>query len=787
MRRYTRILLAMVFVTSIAAIGYALKPGVAKAATECSDGITLNFDASGTWSCQLSGGTPHQTSSYVIWCYTYFHPGTGSVVTKGYANGDNGEREYSGTNSSSSGSSSGTSGSGHIRMAEGYLDNGTVGFRFTTNLSGAGAYVHGTIYVGLDTCPGGPVTKKPDLVPRGLGVVQAGPYTEGQTLKFSAKAYNRGEANAGPSKMQFFIDQMDSNHFIGRRDTPALGIGVVSSELLSNNWTAKRGRHSFFVCVDFTKVVSESDETNNCRRSDYFTIGAAPNITCTSGSGQVTVNWTFTGIPNPVHVYKNGTIWEGHEAAVTSPGSATDNVFPTGTNSYQLYQEGDSDWLDEASCGPNPTGERQPYATTIWKNTLGGLINTYGDVHAGGLARAVKNVFRKKKSDPKVISCQKTPSLATRYVQTYYRSIHGSLNNSGSSSAVSATGSIFGFGAGGSINPKSLLRLGNQDISETAYNYAFPICQYDNSADVGTIKEYAAQAGARPKAGTAAYNSHVVTRSRGGKKVVYIGSSKVHHDGDACGTKPGDIDRIVSLMENADPELMIWCDVRYQKLQKPAETICLPHGDCVTTPEGWIGVNHPIALKKLGGIKVRGRKTLYIQTSPRHTICNASGCQPKLDKNYAIKIVSNIEYDPSTVATTDQLPSFALVNNHSINISAGVSKLYGYYFAGVVTGNTGTIRTCNRNPAKYPAFCNRPLEVHGLLSAVSLMLWRTGNATNSSGPEIAEKIGGPEYGLVFVGAAPPGLKTETIGSDCDPEQGQDCTLQFEQNEQPPLF
>ena len=55
--------------------------------------------------------------------------------------------------------------------------------------------------------------------------------------------------------------------------TAALGAGATSPTITSANWTVTSGQHTVSFCTDVGKVISESDEGNNCSTLSFSTSG----------------------------------------------------------------------------------------------------------------------------------------------------------------------------------------------------------------------------------------------------------------------------------------------------------------------------------------------------------------------------------------------------------------------------------------------------------------------------------------------------------------------------------
>lgn len=493
-----------------------------------------------------------------------------------------------------------------------------------------------------------------------------------------------------------------------------------------------------------------------CRTSD----DSAPtgSLSCVSSTeDSITIRYTFRGVTS-VDITRDGTTIASD--LTVSGRNFTDNV-SGGEYVYEIFESGADPLdgpLDDITCNTSePVATRVPYFTTVWGN-----LKTYGDVHAGGVARL------KRTQDCSDITAPKTSV------------IRGSAGRSRVSTVVSASGEIKAMGAGGLSDPiGSLLKLGNQDPYG---GYAYPICQVaiSRNEDNDDVNEYAKKANPKHPRLRRKNGSNLFVEVGGERAIRYYGDFD-DDNRNACGS--GNRRKIIEDLEaapgtprNPTGELMIWCDVKAGR------------------PVGRAGTeryNTPFNLKKRDGtpIVIRGRKTLVIQTRHFKTTDCAYFCSNRPDPNYTVVISSNIVYDPTAQTDLKMLPSFAMVSYHNLKIKPAVTELSGYYFAGVVRRNKGALWTCPFRPGNSrngDLACNSPLKVHGLLSAPKVFLWRTGGgAANTSPTPISEQIGGPEYGLMFVGAAPPGFKLGDLAA-CGADPG-DCDLNFREFEQPPIF
>lgn len=88
--------------------------------------------------------------------------------------------------------------------------------------------------------------------------------TSGQTVTFTGNVRNSGDLDAGPSTTRFRIDGVAFNI----QSTGSLSPGASESET-SSGWVATIGTHTVRICADDNNDVAESNETNNCRNSNF--------------------------------------------------------------------------------------------------------------------------------------------------------------------------------------------------------------------------------------------------------------------------------------------------------------------------------------------------------------------------------------------------------------------------------------------------------------------------------------------------------------------------------------
>ncbi len=543
-------------------------------------------------------------------------------------------------------------------------------------------------------------------------------------------------------------------------------------------------------------------DSTNCSTSNQ--LGPAGTLTCASSTDtSITLKYTFVRTSG-VNIFDQDGNADWTNPRSDSGGTVTDSgLAPNQSVTYTMYDNDSPGGLatlgSPAKCTTStPVATAQPYLTTIFPG-----LDTYGDIHAGGLNRFTPNIATKRNKKD-VVSCK--DGSGQLYVNDYPKSIHGASGLSGSSTAISATGAISGFGAGGSQNPTSQIRLGNQGIiiqpdpDQPNYNpgnnYAFPICQFDSADDFGPASDYASTVPARPKKGRLADNHRVVRASAdGSRKVIYYGTLK-GNDGDSCST--ADLPSILRDLK-APGDAMIWCDVRVAVPDSPPPPYCVSHPADLCLIEK----DANFALRNVDDrgnilptpIRIVGHKSILIQAIAYHTSCpgGLAPCVPVSNGGYSNPVGSDIIYDSpaSGYASVKDVPTFAMIDQANISIGKGVTQLDGYFFAGVkprqfVQGHyfsfQGFIKTCPKSPKNRPQYCPNPLQVRGMLSAVKLFFWRTGTTQNQ-----AEQIGGPEYGLLFAGTPPPGLSQ---GFPCTPDPANDITctssITFTQTEQPPI-
>lgn len=94
----------------------------------------------------------------------------------------------------------------------------------------------------------------------------------GQSLTFSGRIRNIGDANAAASTARFLVDTTTvSNH-----PTPALAPSTSSSNLTSSSWMSTPGPHTVYLCADVNSQVAESIETDNCSEQTFVIYDKLP-------------------------------------------------------------------------------------------------------------------------------------------------------------------------------------------------------------------------------------------------------------------------------------------------------------------------------------------------------------------------------------------------------------------------------------------------------------------------------------------------------------------------------
>jgi subtilase family serine protease len=113
----------------------------------------------------------------------------------------------------------------------------------------------------------GETLAKPDLAldPSGILFSNDNP-TEGEVVLIDVEVYNKGRADAGDFKVEFFVDGVS-------RANNTLIVGSNSTNTMQFTWTATEGTHEIAIKVDPEDAIGELDESNN-NASRQITVSA---------------------------------------------------------------------------------------------------------------------------------------------------------------------------------------------------------------------------------------------------------------------------------------------------------------------------------------------------------------------------------------------------------------------------------------------------------------------------------------------------------------------------------
>lgn len=122
------------------------------------------------------------------------------------------------------------------------------------------------------------VPPRPDLITQHSSIDINGTLTAGNSLSFSGTVKNQGSgsANAG-SVGRWCIDNPDcfnsSTGSLGETTFAAFSPGFTSGTRTSASWIASAGSHTIYWCADVTRVIDESNESNNCSSRTFTVAG----------------------------------------------------------------------------------------------------------------------------------------------------------------------------------------------------------------------------------------------------------------------------------------------------------------------------------------------------------------------------------------------------------------------------------------------------------------------------------------------------------------------------------
>jgi len=117
------------------------------------------------------------------------------------------------------------------------------------------------VFANANTCRAS--TPAPDLIVKEITWSPEDPI-RGETVTFSVVIENDGSGSAGPSAVEFYIDDISR----GFQDVPRIEAGDNVTKTFT--WAAKSGTHFVKVVVDKNNQILEIDETNNEKTVTFF-------------------------------------------------------------------------------------------------------------------------------------------------------------------------------------------------------------------------------------------------------------------------------------------------------------------------------------------------------------------------------------------------------------------------------------------------------------------------------------------------------------------------------------
>ncbi len=214
---------------------------------------------------------------------------------------------------------------------------------------------------------------QPDLVVQNLSRTPANDVSTGQSVTFSGRVVNTGSSGAGASSARFCIGTiaLDCLNSTTGRIGSDISVSPLqagqASPLLSVNWTAVSGTQRLYMCADVGKIVTESNEGNNCAQLAQFTVADAQpdlrpiNLSRTSGTINAGQNVVFTGnIRNDGSLNAAATDARFCLSSTTGSSPATLNCL-TSTNGM----------LSEQGISALAAGQTSSQLSTNWTATQG--------------------------------------------------------------------------------------------------------------------------------------------------------------------------------------------------------------------------------------------------------------------------------------------------------------------------------------------------------------------------------------------------------------------------------
>lgn len=179
------------------------------------------------------------------------------------------------------------------------------------------------------TCVGPVLAPKPDLTTQHTSITINGTLSVGNSISFTSTVKNQGSGSAAAGSIgRFCIDNSNCLNSptgsLGETTFNAFSPGLVSGNRTSASWVATVGSHTVYWCADVTKIISETNESNNCN-SRTFTVNAPAN-----------------NLPKGAHDYTDN-------ASCTVGGWTGDPDSPTGNIQARILSDGSTVWTGTAS------------------------------------------------------------------------------------------------------------------------------------------------------------------------------------------------------------------------------------------------------------------------------------------------------------------------------------------------------------------------------------------------------------------------------------------------------
>ncbi len=116
------------------------------------------------------------------------------------------------------------------------------------------------------SCTPPPSRAKPDLIIDSMSMSYGSEtLSQGEFVSFSAQIKNQGAGNAIASKVYLYIDNAQT----ARTELVAVLAGNTETANFTDAWLSAAGDYVYKICADALDVVSETDETNNCKTARF--------------------------------------------------------------------------------------------------------------------------------------------------------------------------------------------------------------------------------------------------------------------------------------------------------------------------------------------------------------------------------------------------------------------------------------------------------------------------------------------------------------------------------------